>query len=115
MNAATWLAAMSSGQTRQLKPAWLLFLAFVVALDLASTFSWGHDLDIPGGAALIILGLPTSAIPGLVVGMLPRVPTGNLVNVAGGMVIGLVIPYVQTFILLPLLFRKRADAPGSND
>ena len=113
MNAASWLAAIVSGQTRQLRPSWLLFVAFVLALGLAPTFSWGHDLERPGAVALIVLGFPTSVIVALVFGKLLTVPTGNLVSFAGGTVIGLIIPYVQTFILLPLLFRKRADTPES--
>src|ERR1700724_1720216 len=84
MNAASWLAAIVSGRTRQLRPTWLLLVALLLLLGLAPTFSSGRDLEIPAAVALIALGFPTSILAALVFGRILPTPEGILVSVAVG-------------------------------
>jgi phosphatidylserine synthase len=109
LNACTWLEAILFGRTRQLRSGWFMVVAILVAMGAAATIwpKWGRDVDIVMAAAVIALGFPASWI--LFVVFRHPLPWG-LQRVSG--VIGplsvLGISYLQAFVLLPLVFRRRA-------
>jgi hypothetical protein len=112
LNVSTWLAAILFGRTRQLRSGWFMVVALLVAMGAAVSIwpEWGRDVDIVLAAALIALGFPASCI--LFVVFRHPLPWGlqRASSVIGPLIV-LGISYVQAFVLLPLLFRWRADAP----
>lgn len=111
MNACTWLSAVLTGRTRQLRSSWLSLIAFPLASALAAIASprrWG-DGWIVTGSVLLILGFPTSWCWNVVsAGMAAVMDMGsNYFRVAddASYLVLLALDYLQAFILLPRLFR----------
>lgn len=113
LNACTWLAAMLCGQTRQLRASWLGYIGLLAVFFAAGTIwpSWGRDLDMVMVFSLIDLGFPIT--------ILRRLATLGKLHQSWGLKRALdvmapwdllVLPYLQAFVLLPLLFRWRARA-----
>jgi len=114
LNASTWLAAILFGRTRHLRASWLVLVAVLVALVGASTV-WpdlerGFSLVVM--LTLLVLGFPSSMIISLAasLGPLPHLPWGLERAIPAAVTVGLlVVAYLQPFVLLPRLFRWRAE------
>jgi hypothetical protein len=114
LNASTWLAAILFGRTRQLRASWLALAAVLVALVAASAVrpDLAHDFSLVAGTALLVLGFPSSMIVLLAAsqGPLPHLPWGLERAIPAAETVGLVVfAYLQPFVLLPRLFRWRAE------
>jgi hypothetical protein len=110
LNASTWLAAILFGRTRQLRASWLALAAVLVALAAASAV-W-PDFLLVAGTALLVLGFPSSMIILLAAsqGPLPHLPWGLERAIPAAETVGIMVfAYLQPFVLLPRLFRWRAE------
>jgi hypothetical protein len=113
LNACTWLAAMLSGQTHQLRASWLAYTALLLVFVVARLIwpSWEGELDMVIIGSLIDLGLPMTIVRRLaILGQIhPPWAVKRVLDALAPWDI-LLLPYFQAFVLLPLLFRWRARA-----
>jgi len=123
-NVLTLLSAVLVGQTRQFRPLWWTFVAgFCVYLVAASLqWPWARDLGLVGWIGLAVLGFPASlTLPAILIAESKlKVSVAYALGVAEIVLCLLLLPYLQHFVLLPKLFRKRQVGgehrrPGSDD
>jgi hypothetical protein len=105
LNASAWLAAILFGTTRQLRGSWFVLLGVLGSLIAAAAAwpHWANDFAIVLVTTLIVLGFPSS--------MIFKIAAGHGMWLAAALIGMLASAYLQAFVLLPLLFRWRADAP----
>lgn len=103
LNASTWMAAMLFGRTRQLRSSWLVLIAILGSLIVAGAVwpSGANDFALITLTALIVLGFPSN--------MIFKIAAGHGLWLAAAVVGMLASAYLQAFVLLPLLFRWRAE------
>lgn len=113
-NVLTLLSAALVAQTRQLRPLWWTFFAgFCVYFVAASLhWSWARDLGLVGWIGLLVLGFPVSLslLALLIAESKLKVSVADALGIAQGVLCLLVLPYLQHFVLLPKLFRKRQQS-----
>jgi hypothetical protein len=107
----TWVAAVACGQTRQLRSSWIAVVS-AISVEFAAILiwpSWGTDLGMTTFLALMALGAPTSLVVFALDKLVGRwIPSGSADIFFAIMFVSLA--YLQAFVLLPRLFRKRAGA-----
>ena len=113
-NILTLLSAVLLGQTRQFRLLWWTLVAgFAVYLVAASLYwPWARDLGTVGWIGLLVLGFPAS------LGLLALISVQSLtqstlvegLEAVEGVLCLVVLPYFQTFVLLPKLFGKKRRA-----
>jgi hypothetical protein len=114
LNASTWLAAILFGRTRQLRSSWLALMTVLAALVAAGAV-WpdlAHDFSVIAMVTLLVLGFPSSMIIYVVAsqGPLPHLPWGLERAIPAAVTVGLLaFAYLQPFVLLPRIFRWRAE------
>jgi hypothetical protein len=115
LNLCTLVAASIAGRTRHLKSCWLSFAGVLLAL-LYTCDLWGKpfggDLSTVVFVGLLALGFPTSLVSFLLAKVMPKLQWRLDDVIFPLAIVGLA--YVQSFILLPLLFRWRAPYQSPN-
>jgi hypothetical protein len=100
LNVCIWAAAIVFGRTTQFRLSWFFLLAYLFALAALAYLPGHGDLGLVVFWSLIALGYPTSILalhPPLPLLRAPLLP---------------LLPYLQSFVLLPQLFRwRRARGP----
>ncbi len=107
----SWSAAIACGQTGQLRSSWIALVSSIVLqlLCMLTWRAWGSELSMTMYIGLLALGFPTGLVLlGLDHVFRPWFPAVEVDVVYPFLLLGL--GYLQTFILLPRLFRKRAFA-----
>lgn len=113
-NAVIFLSAALVGQTRQVRPLWAtLALGFCVYLAASYLhWSWARDLFIVGCIGLFVLGLPSS-LTWVAILKLQSLSSLTL-DVAESLLCLLILPYLQHFVLLPMMFTKRRSTRSAS-
>ena len=114
MNACTVVAALGFGRTRQLRSSWFLVATVLMALGAATIAwpEWGRDLGFILILALMLLGFPTSLAMFFLNGLVRDLSWYWNDIVGSTSLLGLA--YLQAFVLLPLVFRWRAQSQPSS-
>jgi hypothetical protein len=111
LNLCTLAAAGTAGRTRQLRSCWLSFAGIILTLSYTPEL-WGRpigsDLADLVFFSLLAIGFPASLGSFLLAKVMPHLPW-RIDNVIFPLaMVGLA--YLQSFVLLPLLFRWRAES-----
>lgn len=118
INILTFVSAAALGETRQFRIQWLTLIAGALVYLMAEELhlSWSRDLGIVGITWLLVQGFPSSLL--FLVVLQIQGPFESDLEIALGLAEAAlcltVLPYIQTFVLLPKNFQERRKAIPSD-